>query len=59
MEGKGIPFNVGVWVGPDGKGVVAALNPGDYGSRVGFDLSSAQAVDSSAGRQVAHPGSRA
>ena len=27
---EGIPFNVGVWVGPDGRSVVAALNPGDY-----------------------------
>ncbi len=35
----GIPFNLGVWVGPDGKGVVAALNPGSYGSRIGNDLS--------------------
>jgi len=26
----GIPFNVGVWVGPDGRSVIAALNPGDY-----------------------------
>src|SRR3984885_12282507 len=28
----GIPFNVGVWVGPDGKSVVAALNPLSYTS---------------------------
>jgi alpha-mannosidase len=35
----GIPFNVGVWVGPDGRSVVAALNPGDYGSNVTTDLS--------------------
>ena len=35
----GIPFNVGVWVGPDGKSVIAALNPGGYGSRVHSDLS--------------------
>jgi alpha-mannosidase len=26
----GIPFNIGVWNGPDGKGVVAALNADDY-----------------------------
>lgn len=26
----GIPFNVGVWVGPDGRSVLAALNPGEY-----------------------------
>jgi len=36
---EGIPFNVGVWVGPDGKGVLAALNPGGYGSSVYTDLS--------------------
>jgi len=48
MEGKGIPFNFGMWVGPDGKGVIAALNPGSYSSRVGYDLSLATAMDSSA-----------
>ena len=36
---EGIPFNVGVWVGPDGKSVVAALNPEKYISRVSTDLS--------------------
>ena len=35
----GIPFNVGRWIGPDGESVVAALNPGSYGSRVQEDLS--------------------
>jgi alpha-mannosidase len=35
----GIPFNVGVWTGPDGKGVVAALNPLSYGTEVKDDLS--------------------
>ena len=30
----GVPFNVGVWNGPDGKGVIAALNAMDYGGRV-------------------------
>ncbi len=29
-----IPFNVGVWKGPDGKGVIAALNATDYNGRV-------------------------
>lgn len=37
----GIPFNVGLWVGPDGKTVLAALNPGGYGSNVYTDLSKA------------------
>ena len=36
---EGIPFNVGVWVGPDGKSVLAALNPGGYGSSAYTDLS--------------------
>src|SRR3984885_11751978 len=36
---EGIPFNVGLWVGPDGKTVLAALNPGGYGSNVYTDLS--------------------
>jgi alpha-mannosidase len=36
---EGIPFNVGVWTGPDGKSVLAALNPGGYGSNVYTDLS--------------------
>jgi alpha-mannosidase len=35
----GIPFNVGVWEGPDGSYIVAALNPGGYGSQVSYDLS--------------------
>ncbi|MEK6701381.1 MAG: glycoside hydrolase family 38 C-terminal domain-containing protein [Planctomycetota bacterium] len=29
-----IPFKVGVWEGPDGRGVVAALDPGSYGGEV-------------------------
>ncbi|HEX6648034.1 MAG TPA: glycoside hydrolase family 38 C-terminal domain-containing protein [Pyrinomonadaceae bacterium] len=36
---RGIPFNVGYWVGPDGHGVIAALNPGDYGGHVREDIS--------------------
>ena len=35
----GIPFNVGLWIGPDGKSVIAALNPLSYGSQVTYDLS--------------------
>jgi len=27
---NGIPFNVGRWIGPDGKSVIAALNAGNY-----------------------------
>ena len=35
----GIPFNVGYWQGPDGRGVVAALNATAYDSDVVEDLS--------------------
>ena len=35
----GIPFNVGIWEGPDGRTVIAALNPGSYGGSVTYDLS--------------------
>ncbi|MEA4841150.1 MAG: glycoside hydrolase family 38 C-terminal domain-containing protein [Bacteroidales bacterium] len=31
---SGIPFNVGVWNGPDGKGVIAALNATNYNGRI-------------------------
>jgi alpha-mannosidase len=36
---EGTPFNVGVWMGPDGETVLAALNPGSYGSNITTDLS--------------------
>jgi alpha-mannosidase len=35
----GIPFNVGIWEGPDGRTVIAALNPLSYGSQVTYDIS--------------------
>lgn len=35
---KGIPFNVGVWEGPDGKSVIAALNATNYGGNINEDL---------------------
>ncbi len=38
----GIPFNVGVWEGTDGRGVIAALNPGSYDGNVGEDLSNSE-----------------
>ena len=31
---NGVPFNVGVWEGPDGKGLLAALNATNYTGRV-------------------------
>lgn len=36
---EGTPFNVGVWTGPDGETVVAALNPGAYSGDITTDLS--------------------
>jgi alpha-mannosidase len=38
---EGIPFNVGLWIGTDGKTVIAALNPSSYTSNVYTDLSKA------------------
>jgi alpha-mannosidase len=38
---EGIPFNVGLWEGTDGRTVVAALNPGNYGGSVTYDISKA------------------
>jgi alpha-mannosidase len=36
---RGIPWNVGYWQGPDGRGIVAALNPGSYGGQIREDIS--------------------
>lgn len=36
---EGTPFNVGMWVGPDGHTVVSALNPGSYSGSITTDLS--------------------
>ena len=36
---EGTPFNVGVWVGPDGESVLAGLNPGAYNGNIDTDLS--------------------
>ena len=33
------PFNIGVWQGPDGSSIIAALNPGAYVSSISSDLS--------------------
>lgn len=34
QSAAGVPFNVGVWNGPDGKGIIAALNATNYVGRV-------------------------
>jgi alpha-mannosidase len=36
---EGTPFNVGIWVGPDGESVLAGLNPGSYNGDITSDLS--------------------
>jgi alpha-mannosidase len=36
---KGIPFNVGIWDGPGGKSVIAALNPLTYSGNIYYDIS--------------------
>jgi alpha-mannosidase len=38
----GIPFNIGVWSGPDGGSVTAAFNPGDYTTQVLENLSTSK-----------------
>lgn len=40
---NGIPFNIGIWNGPDGKGIIAALNATSYSGKVvpRLDLDSA------------------
>src|SRR5215212_7317157 len=47
---RGIPFNVGYWVGPDGRGIVAALNPGSYGGQVREDISKSPVISDPDGR---------
>ncbi len=41
----GIPFNVGLWEGPDGATVIAALNPGSYSADIVWDLRESKAPD--------------
>jgi alpha-mannosidase len=36
---EGTPFNVGIWVGPDGETVLAGVNPGSYSGGIDTDLS--------------------
>lgn len=41
---RGIPWNVGWWQGPDGRGVIAALNPGSYGGQIREDISKSPVI---------------
>ena len=36
---EGIPFNVGIWTGPDGHSIIGAVNPGSYSGGDDTDLS--------------------
>src|SRR5262249_31752313 len=45
----GIPFNLAFWTGPDGRGVIAALNPGDYVGQVAYALSKSDPQTSARG----------
>ena len=36
---KGIPFNVGIWDGPGGRSIMAALNPMTYSGNIYYDIS--------------------
>ena len=47
---EGIPFNVGIWEGTDGRTVIAALNPSSYGTQVYTDLSKDNAPPGAMGR---------
>jgi len=53
----GIPFNVGVWEGPDGNSIVAALNPGSYSQSVTYDITKTPPPppEPAAGQQPARP----
>src|SRR4051812_37867225 len=56
-ENRGIPFNYGMWRGPDGKGVILAANPGTYGGKLDADWSTGEQLDKSipAGRGAPPP----
>ncbi len=53
----GIPFNVGVWEGPDGSRIIAALNPGSYSQSVTYDITKTPPPPPApaAGQQPARP----
>jgi len=46
---RGTPFNVGWWIGPDGRGIIAAFNPGSYGGDVRYDLSKSDPANTTRG----------
>src|SRR5439155_25786069 len=48
---EGTPFNVGVWVGPDGESVLAGLNPGSYSGGIYTDLSKPRSEERRVGKE--------
>lgn len=52
----GVPFDLGVWRGVDGSEVVAALNPGSYGSDITNDVSRDSTVAAAIARTAAAGG---
>ncbi len=46
-EDRGIPFNFGIWQGPDGNSVILAANPGTYGGTLRADWSPGTQLDNS------------
>ncbi len=51
-----VPFDIGLWEGPDGATLVAALNPGEYVARIDHDLSADSAWAATIERQGATSG---
>ena len=51
----GIPFNVGLWEGPDGHGVIAAFNPGSYSADLTYDISKSSTASARELRGLAAP----
>src|SRR5207244_6408485 len=44
---RGIPFNVGIWEGTDGRTVIAAMNPGSYSGDIRYDLTTSDPANPS------------
>ncbi|HEV8428413.1 MAG TPA: glycoside hydrolase family 38 C-terminal domain-containing protein [Pyrinomonadaceae bacterium] len=49
---RGIPWNVGWWQGTDGRGIIAALNPGSYGGQIREDISKSPVTVLNAGSNL-------
>jgi len=51
-----LPFDIGLWEGPDGATVVAAINPGGYGEPLSIDLATDPAWSAAIDRVAASGG---